>query len=126
MASGGRAIALFIGRGREEVRGYDEERAAGPARGVCGVAVRVCYRSELATSPAPLSVPLSFEQTVALRYLRGARGRDERRGFLRFVVIAAIGEFSDATHDTLDLRYEMSPSQVLGFDIVFFALTDGA
>jgi lipoprotein-releasing system permease protein len=36
-------------------------------------------------------VPLSFEQTVALRYLRGATGRDERRGFLRFVVVAAIG-----------------------------------
>ena len=36
-------------------------------------------------------MPLSFEQTLALRYLRGASGRDERRGFLRFVVIAAIG-----------------------------------
>jgi lipoprotein-releasing system permease protein len=36
-------------------------------------------------------VPLSFEQTVALRYLRGASGRDERRGFLRFVIVAAIG-----------------------------------
>jgi lipoprotein-releasing system permease protein len=36
-------------------------------------------------------VPLSFEQTVALRYLRGASGRDSRRGFLRFVVVAAIG-----------------------------------
>ncbi|HEX8386911.1 MAG TPA: ABC transporter permease [Rubricoccaceae bacterium] len=36
-------------------------------------------------------MPLSFEQTVALRYLRGASGRDERRGFLRFVIVAAIG-----------------------------------
>ena len=36
-------------------------------------------------------MPLSFEQTVALRYLRGASGRDERRGFLRFVVLSAIG-----------------------------------
>ena len=36
-------------------------------------------------------MPLSFEQTVALRYLRGATGRDERRGFLRFVVVAAVG-----------------------------------
>lgn len=36
-------------------------------------------------------MPLSFEQTVALRYLRGASGRDSRRGFLRFVVVAAIG-----------------------------------
>ena len=34
---------------------------------------------------------LSFEQTVALRYLRGASGRDARRGFLRFVIVAAIG-----------------------------------
>ena len=32
-----------------------------------------------------------FERTLALRYLRGAEGRDERRGFLRFVVLAAIG-----------------------------------
>lgn len=32
-----------------------------------------------------------FEKTLALRYLRGAEGRDERRGFLRFVVVAAIG-----------------------------------
>lgn len=32
-----------------------------------------------------------FERTLALRYLRGASGRDERRGFLRFVVLAAIG-----------------------------------
>ena len=32
-----------------------------------------------------------FERTLALRYLRGAEGRDERRGFLRFVVVAAIG-----------------------------------
>ncbi len=32
-----------------------------------------------------------FERTLALRYLRGAQGRDERRGFLRFVVVAAIG-----------------------------------
>ena len=36
-------------------------------------------------------MPLSFEQTVALRYLRGASGRDDRRGFLRFVVLSAIG-----------------------------------
>lgn len=36
-------------------------------------------------------MPLSFEQTVALRYLRGASGRDERRGFLRFVIVAAVG-----------------------------------
>ena len=36
-------------------------------------------------------MPLSFEQTVALRYLRGASGRDARRGFLRFVIVAAIG-----------------------------------
>ena len=36
-------------------------------------------------------MPLSFAQTVALRYLRGGTGRDERRGFLRFVIIAAIG-----------------------------------
>ena len=34
---------------------------------------------------------MTFEQTVALRYLRGASGRDDRRGFLRFVVVAAIG-----------------------------------
>lgn len=32
-----------------------------------------------------------FERTLALRYLRGAQGREERDGFLRFVVIAAIG-----------------------------------
>ncbi|MGB3543532.1 ABC transporter permease [Rubrivirga sp.] len=32
-----------------------------------------------------------FERTLALRYLRGAEGRDERRAFLRFVVVAAIG-----------------------------------
>ncbi len=32
-----------------------------------------------------------FERTLALRYLRGAEGRDERRAFLRFVVLAAIG-----------------------------------
>lgn len=32
-----------------------------------------------------------FERTLALRYLRGAEGRDARRGFLRFVVVAAIG-----------------------------------
>ncbi|MEM0961357.1 MAG: ABC transporter permease [Bacteroidota bacterium] len=32
-----------------------------------------------------------FERSLALRYLRGAQGRDERRGFLRFVVLAAIG-----------------------------------
>ncbi|MEM6286594.1 MAG: ABC transporter permease [Bacteroidota bacterium] len=32
-----------------------------------------------------------FERTLALRYLRGAEGRDERHGFLRFVVVAAIG-----------------------------------
>ncbi len=32
-----------------------------------------------------------FERTLALRYLRGAEGRDERQGFLRFVVLAAIG-----------------------------------
>ena len=31
-----------------------------------------------------------FERTLALRYLRGARGRDQQ-GFLRFVVLAAIG-----------------------------------
>ncbi len=36
-------------------------------------------------------MPLSFAQTVALRYLRGGTGRDERRGFLRFVIVAAIG-----------------------------------
>ena len=32
-----------------------------------------------------------FERTLALRYLRGAQGRDDRGGFLRFVVVAAIG-----------------------------------
>ena len=32
-----------------------------------------------------------FERTLALRYLRGADGRDEQRGFLRFVILAAIG-----------------------------------
>lgn len=32
-----------------------------------------------------------FEQTLALRYLRGAEGRDARRAFLRFVVVAAVG-----------------------------------
>lgn len=32
-----------------------------------------------------------FEKTLALRYLRGAEGRDERSGFLRFVVLAAVG-----------------------------------
>ena len=32
-----------------------------------------------------------FERTLALRYLRGAQGRDRRQGFLRFVVLAAIG-----------------------------------
>lgn len=32
-----------------------------------------------------------FERTLALRYLRGVDGRDERRGFLRFVIFAAIG-----------------------------------
>lgn len=32
-----------------------------------------------------------FERTLALRYFRGARGRNERRGFLRFVTVAAIG-----------------------------------
>ena len=32
-----------------------------------------------------------FERTLAIRYLRGAEGRDERRAFLRFVVVAAIG-----------------------------------
>ena len=32
-----------------------------------------------------------FERTLALRYLRGAEGRDERQGFLRFVVLAAVG-----------------------------------
>ena len=32
-----------------------------------------------------------FERTLALRYLRGAQGRDQRQGFLRFVVLAAIG-----------------------------------
>ena len=32
-----------------------------------------------------------FERTLALRYLRGAEGRDQRGGFLRFVVLAAIG-----------------------------------
>ena len=39
----------------------------------------------------PHRVPLSFAQAVALRYLRGGTGRDERRGFLRFVIVAAIG-----------------------------------
>ena len=33
----------------------------------------------------------SFERTLALRYFRGARGRNERRAFLRFVTIAAVG-----------------------------------
>ncbi|MEL6614559.1 MAG: ABC transporter permease, partial [Bacteroidota bacterium] len=33
----------------------------------------------------------TFERTLALRYFRGARGRNERRGFLRFVTFAAIG-----------------------------------
>lgn len=32
-----------------------------------------------------------FERTLALRYLRGVEGTDEQRGFLRFVVVAAIG-----------------------------------
>ena len=32
-----------------------------------------------------------FEKTLALRYLRGATGRDGRGAFLRFVVIAAVG-----------------------------------
>ena len=32
-----------------------------------------------------------FERTLALRYLRGATGRDGRGAFLRFVVIAAVG-----------------------------------
>ena len=32
-----------------------------------------------------------FERTLALRYLRGADGRDDRAGFLRFVIVAAIG-----------------------------------
>ena len=32
-----------------------------------------------------------FERTLALRYLRGARGRDQEQGFLRFVVLAAVG-----------------------------------
>lgn len=36
-------------------------------------------------------MPRRFEQTLALRYLRGAEGRDSRRAFLRFVVVAAIG-----------------------------------
>ncbi len=56
------------------------ERAARPGR----------WRSDLPPSPrAPMIGP--FERTLALRYLRGAQGRDERRGFLRFVVVAAIG-----------------------------------
>ena len=47
-------------------------------------------RSDLVGSPRrPMIGP--FERTLALRYLRGAQGRDERRGFLRFVVVAAIG-----------------------------------
>ncbi|MEM1053979.1 MAG: FtsX-like permease family protein [Bacteroidota bacterium] len=32
-----------------------------------------------------------FERTLAFRYFRGARGRNERRAFLRFVTVAAIG-----------------------------------
>ena len=32
-----------------------------------------------------------FERTLALRYLRGATGRDGRGAFLRFVVVAAVG-----------------------------------
>ena len=32
-----------------------------------------------------------FERTLALRYLRGAGGQDESRGFLRFVILASIG-----------------------------------
>ncbi|OZC02773.1 ABC transporter permease [Rubricoccus marinus] len=32
-----------------------------------------------------------FERTLAFRYFRGARGRNERRAFLRFVTIAAVG-----------------------------------
>ena len=32
-----------------------------------------------------------FERTLALRYLRGAQGQESRDGFLRFVVVAAIG-----------------------------------
>ena len=32
-----------------------------------------------------------FERTLAFRYFRGARGRGERRAFLRFVTIAGIG-----------------------------------
>ncbi len=47
----------------------------------------------MAILPVPSYAPVigPFEQTLALRYLRGAEGRDERRGFLRFVVVAAIG-----------------------------------
>ena len=48
-------------------------------------------RAALPFAPTHRPAVLSFEQTVALRYLRGATGRDERRGFLRFVVVAAIG-----------------------------------
>ncbi|GAB5535329.1 MAG: ABC transporter permease [Rubricoccaceae bacterium] len=32
-----------------------------------------------------------FERTLALRYLRGADGNGDRNGFLRFVILAAIG-----------------------------------
>ena len=32
-----------------------------------------------------------FERTLAVRYLLGAQGRDQRQGFLRFVVVAAVG-----------------------------------
>ena len=47
-------------------------------------------QSDLVGSPRRLMIG-PFERTLALRYLRGAQGRDERRGFLRFVVVAAIG-----------------------------------
>ena len=50
--------------------------------------VRIVCHSLLSTGHW---LPVTFEQTVALRYLRGASGRDARRGFLRFVVVAAIG-----------------------------------
>ena len=50
-------------------------------------------QSDLVGSPRRLMIG-PFERTLALRYLRGAQGRDERRGFLRFVVVAAIGSLS--------------------------------
>ncbi len=49
------------------------------------------WRGDLARSPTARLLIGPFERTLAFRYFRGARGRNERRAFLRFVTIAAIG-----------------------------------